>query len=81
MAVDWFALNHQSYIRKLLLIQEGKEIFIGDWGRIVNLHSWFMLLHVQSVSNAVRQTLVYETLILSLRFLVSLGLLSVVFLA
>lgn len=81
MAVDWFALNHQSYIRKLLLIQEGKEIFIGDWGRVVNLHSWFMLLHVQSVSNAVRQTLVYETLILSLRFLVSLGLLSVVFLA
>ena len=81
MAVDWFALNHQSYIRKLLLIQEGKEIFIGDWGRVVNLHSWFMLLQVKSVSNAVRQTLVYETLILSLRFLVSLGLLSVVFLA
>ena len=81
MAVDWFALNHQSYIRKLLLIQEGKEIFIGDWGRVVNLHSRFMLLHVKSVSNAVRQTLVYETLILSLRFLVSLGLLSVVFLA
>ena len=81
MAVDWFALNHQSYVRKLLLIQEGKEIFIGDWGRVVNLHSWFMLLHVQGVSNAVRQTLVYESLILSLRLLISLGLLSVVFLA